>query len=194
MATATKKTTSTTTSTKPAAKKASTKTTPLRERELTTLIEDAGYAAAAVANDAYRTVLDLPKKFDDEINELRTDAPGFVKELPNKARTRAEEFEADVKARVEKYLDKYVDEAKTLRDKATKAVEDRIQSFEKDFDARAKDGRKVVDSLLADERVSGVVEQAKDTGNTVKSFADGLRKRADKAVDEVETSGEKLAS
>lgn len=155
--------------------------TKLFERELTTLIQDAGYAAAALIDDAVEVVRELPGRVEGEVKDVREDAPAFVKDLPNKARATADDLQADLKTRVEKYRGDVEGTIKDVRTRANKELEERVAAFEKAFDARATEGRKVVDTVLHDERVKPLVDRVREAEGQVKDLFTKLTKRDETA-------------
>ena len=148
------------TSKKATAKKASsttrttTRTSPrLLEREPKALLEDAGYAAAGVAHDAVDFARTLPTRLDG----LRSDAEKAAKEAPE----RVKDLRTEVPSRVESTV-------KDVRVRVSKDLQTWLDTFEKRFDTKVADGRKVADSVRSDDRVKRVLEQTDNTRSQVK--------------------------
>jgi hypothetical protein len=170
---------------KPAAKK----TTPLRERHLKVLTSEAGYAAAALADEAISFARELPTKADklratmtetvkpetvkSTVSELRTTVKTQVKHAPAKLKdVKANELLADAKTTVTTY-----------RSKLTKDLDARMSAFEKHFDTRVAAGRKVVAEVKSNEQLTSVLGQASTTSSKIKGAVTSIRKTADVAVD-----------
>jgi ElaB/YqjD/DUF883 family membrane-anchored ribosome-binding protein len=168
-----KKSTARSTSTRPAAKKSTKKATarkqapkrtPLTEREPSVLLETAGYAAAGIAHD----VVELAKGLPTRVGSLRNDA----ERAPETVRS----LRTEVPARVESALT-------TLRERVAKDADRRLASFERQFDAKAAEGKKLVDDIAKDKRVSKVLDQTSNTRSQVKAAVTSVTKTADVAVD-----------
>jgi hypothetical protein len=161
MATTTKKATAKKATTKKAtakkattAKKTTTKKPPrLLERDPQVLLEDVGYAAAGVAHDAIELARTLPSRIEGlrgEVEKAAKEAPERVKDLRTEVPSRVETTVKDVRVRISKDLQAWLD------------------TFEKRFDTKAADGRKVADSVRSDERVKRILEQTDNTRSQVK--------------------------
>lgn len=187
MATTTKKATTK----KATAKKTATKQTTteqattrpprLLERDPQVLLEDAGYAAAGVARDALELARSLPSRIEGlrgEVEKAAKEAPERVKDLRSEVPTRVETTVKDVRVRVGKDLQSWLD------------------TLEKQFDTKAADGRRVADSVRSDERVKRILEQTDNTRSQVKGAITSVvktgtaageagREQADKASSQV---------
>ena len=165
MATTTKKATTKKATTKKAtAKKATAKKTTakkttapkpprLLERDPQVLLEDVGYAAAGVARDAIELARTLPSRIEGlrgEVEKAAKEAPERVKDLRTEVPSRVETTVKDVRVRISKDLQAWID------------------TFEKRFDTKAADGRKVADTVRSDERVKRILEQTDNTRSQVK--------------------------
>ena len=161
MATTTKKATAKKATTKKAtAKKATTTkktTTPkpprLLERDPQVLLEDVGYAAAGVAHDAIELARTLPSRIEGlrgDVEKAAKEAPERVKDLRTEVPSRVETTVKDVRVRISKDLQAWLD------------------TFEKRFDTKAADGRKVADTVRSDQRVKRILEQTDNTRSQVK--------------------------
>ncbi|MFP4312116.1 MAG: hypothetical protein ACLFS9_09095 [Nitriliruptoraceae bacterium] len=165
---AAKKTTRKTTAKKTAARKpAAPKTPSLRERELKVILEDAGYATAGLVND----VVSYAKAIPGQIERLRDDAEHLVEDTPDRLKglrevpEKAEKTLADLRKRLEKDADRY------------------LRNFEKRFDAKAKEGRKLAEDVRKDERVDRVLSQAGNARSQLKGAFTSVSRTADVAVD-----------
>jgi len=190
MATATKKPSTT----KAAPKKAAPKTTPLREREPKVLLTEAGYAVAALADQAITSAKALPAKADELRTELpakakakaeamRATGPDKAKALPQTFRSKLAETRTDVEGAVKSYRSKATARFTDLSSKVTGKLDARLAAFEKHFDARVKAGKSVVTEVKTDERVSAVLEQTDAAVAQVKDAVAMVRKTADTAVE-----------
>lgn len=144
--TATKKTATTT-------KQSTTRPPRLLERDPQVLLEDAGYAAAGVARDALELARTLPSRIEGlrgEVEKAAKEAPERVRDLRSEVPTRVETTVKDVRVRVGKDLQNWLD------------------TLEKQFDTKAADGRRVADSVRSDERVKRILEQTDNTRSQVK--------------------------
>lgn len=140
----TRKSTSTSTAKKPPR---------LLERDPQLLLEDVGYAAAGVVHDAVERARALPSRIDTwrgEVEKAAKDAPERVKDLRTEVPTRVETTVKDVRVRVSKDLQALLD------------------GFEKRFDGKAADGRRIAEEVRSDERVKRVLDQTGNTRSQVK--------------------------
>ncbi len=186
MATATKQTAAkkSTTAKKPAAKKSTTSTakkpaakkatkaapkrTPLLEREPRVVIEDAGYAVTGVIGDVIDLAKDLPTRAESawkNVNDAAKDAPKRAKTLRSETPTKVESQLTELRTRVSKDADRLV------------------ASFEKRFDAKAKEGRKVAERVRKDERVATILDRTSTSRSQVKAAVTSATKTADVAVE-----------
>ena len=191
MATTTKKATAKkATSKKATAKKATAKkttakttTTPksprLLERDPQILLEDVGYAAAGVAHDAIELARTLPSRIEGlrgEVEKAAKEAPERVKDLRTEVPGRVETTVKDVRVRISKDLQTWLD------------------TFEKRFDTKAADGRKVADNVRSDERVKRILEQTDNTRSQVKGAITSVVKTGSAAGEAGREQAETAAS
>lgn len=181
-----KKATARKTATKQTTTKQTTTSRPPRllERDPQALLEDAGYAAAGVARDALELARTLPSRIEGlrgEVEKAAREAPERVKDLRSEVPTRVETTVKDVRVRVGKDLQSWLD------------------TFERQFDTKAADGRKVADSVRSDERVKRILEQTDNTRSQVKGAITSVvktgsvageagREQADKATSQVKAA------
>jgi hypothetical protein len=180
--TAKKSTARKTTAKKTTAKKTTTKRAPkkpaLAEREPLVVLEDAGYAIAGVAHDVVEYAKVLPSKVQGYRGQLTKTAD----QAPDRVKTLAEEAPVKVKTTV-------ID----VRDRLIKDVEGRIKSFEKSFDKKAAEGRKVAEQVKKDERVQRILDQTGNTRSQVKGAVTSVVKTADATVEAGKQAGRKQA-
>ncbi|MFO7778320.1 MAG: hypothetical protein R6V28_08215 [Nitriliruptoraceae bacterium] len=164
-----------TTARKTAPKRAPKTTTPrLRERELRTILEDAGYATAGLVGDVVELAKDLPNRLEHlraEAGEAPTKLKN-VREVPE----RVEETIAELRERLAKDTDKY------------------LESFEGRFDSKAKEGRKLADEVRKDERVSRLLDQADNARSQVRGALTSVSKTADIAVETATEEADRVGS
>ncbi len=150
-ATSKKATTRKSTSTKSTS--TASKSPRLLERDPQVLFEDVGYAAAGVVHDAVERARTLPSRIEawrGEVEKAAKDAPERVKDLKTEVPTRVETTVKDVRVRISKDLQSFLD------------------TFEKRFDGKAADGRKIADEIRSDQRVKRVLDQTGNTRSQVK--------------------------
>jgi hypothetical protein len=70
-----------------------------------------------------------------------------------------------------------------LRERLAKDAERYLETFEKRFDAKAKEGRKLADDVRKDERVSKVLDQADNARSQLRGAFTSVTKTADVAVE-----------
>ncbi len=132
-------------------------------------VSDAGYALAALANDAL---------------ELAGEALQLARELPSKARERAQKTGEMTQERMSEMRD-----LKARRED----LETRIQQFreqaEERFDEKAARGRSLTEGVLNDERVRRVLDQAKTAQSQVKAALTSIRKTGESAASAATTAG-----
>ena len=163
-----KKSTAKTATKKSTARKSTTKRTPLREREPRTLIEDAGYATAGVVGDTVEYLRVLPNKVQGwrgQATKVAKDAPERVKGLRSEAPAKVESTVKDVRERVSKDVDGW------------------LQTFEQKFDGKAAEGRKFADELKSDDRVKKVLDQTGNTRSQVKAAFTSVIKTGEVATE-----------
>lgn len=156
--TAAKKTTRKTTARKPGAKKA-----PLLAREPETLLEDAGYASVAIVND----VVELAKGMPARVERLRDEAAEAAEETPSLLKAAPRMVETSVAH---------------ARERLTKEAERYVARFEKVFDKKAREGRRVADQVKQDERVARILDQTGNTRSQIKAAITSVTKTADVAA------------
>jgi hypothetical protein len=161
-----------TTARKSTAKKTTTKRAPkkpaLVEREPRVVLEDAGYAIAGVASD----VVDFAKVLPSKIQGYRGQFTKTADQAPERVKSLAEEAPVKVKTTV-------ID----VRDRVAKDVEGWIKSFEKNFDKKAAEGRKVAEQVKKDSRVQRILDQTGNTRSQVKGAVTSVVKTADVTVE-----------
>ncbi len=175
-----KKTTKKTAAKKTTAKKAAPKRAPqpatprLRERDLRTILEDAGYATAGLVVD----VVDLARELPNRLEHLRSEAG----EAPNKLKG-----VRDVPERVEETIVE-------LRERLAKDAEKYLESFEDRFDSKAEEGRKLADEVRSDERVSKLLDQADNARSQLRGAFTSVTKTADVAADIASQQADRVSS
>jgi hypothetical protein len=158
-----KKTTAKRTTTKRAPKKPA-----LVEREPRVVLEDAGYAIAGVASDVVEFAKVLPSKvqgYRGQFTKTADEAPERVRAIAEEAPVKVRETVTDVRSRV------------------TKDLEGWIKTFEKNFDKKAAEGRKVAEQVKKDERVQRILDQTGTTRSQVKGAVTSVAKTADAAAE-----------
>jgi hypothetical protein len=181
--TSTKKATARKSTAKKTTAKRTTKRAPkkpaLTEREPRVVLEDAGYAIAGVASDVVEFAKVLPSKiqgYRGQLVKTADEAPETVKHLAE---------EAPVKVR------STVDEVRT---RVTKDLEGWIKSFEKNFDSKAAEGRKVAEQVKKDARVKRILDQTGSTRTQLKGALTSVVKTADVSVEAGRKQAENAAT
>jgi hypothetical protein len=151
---------------------------PLTEREPRVVLEDAGYAIAGVASD----VVDFAKVLPSKLQGYRGQVVKTADAAPERVRTLAEEAPDKVRTTV-------ID----LRDRVSKDVDGWVKSFEKNFDAKAAEGRKLAEQVKNDQRVQRVLDQTGATRSQVKGAVTSVAKTADVAVEAGRKAGKNQA-
>lgn len=168
-ATAKKATAKKTTAKQSTTKATTTKKSPrLLERDPQVLLEDVGYAAAGVAHDAVELARTLPNRVQGlrgEVEKVAKEAPERVKGLRTDVPSRVETTVKDVRVRVSTDLQAWLD------------------TFEKRFDTKAADGRKVAKDVRSDQRVKRILEQTDNTRSQVKGAITSVVKTGSVATD-----------
>jgi hypothetical protein len=141
---------------------------PFAEREPRVLAEDASYAAAGLAVDAVTIVRSATAKLE----ELRAEARKAADDPAATLRSLTETAPATVTRTVG-----------DVRGRLVAELEAAIAVFEKTFDAKATEGRKLVESLRSDDRVAKLLDQTSSTRSQVKAALTSVTKTADVAVD-----------
>jgi hypothetical protein len=171
--TARKSTAKKTTATKRAPKKPA-----ITEREPRVVLEDAGFAIAGVAHDVVEYAKVLPSKvqgYRGQLTKTADQTPERVKHLAEDAPEKVRSTVTDVRTRV------------------TKDLEGWIKSFEKNFDKKAAEGRKVYEQVKKDERVQRLLDQTGNTRSQVKGAVTSVVKTADVATEAGMQAGRKQA-
>jgi hypothetical protein len=157
---------------KTTAKRTTTKRAPqkpaLVEREPRVVLEDAGYAIAGVASDVVEFAKVLPSKvqgYRGQFTKTADEAPERVRAIAEEAPVKVRETVTDVRSRV------------------TKDLEGWIKTFEKNFDKKAAEGRKVAEQVKKDERVQRILDQTGTTRSQVKGAVTSVAKTADAAAE-----------
>jgi hypothetical protein len=151
----------------------------LTEREPRVVLEDAGYAVAGVASDVVEFAKVLPSKiqgYRGQLVKTADEAPETVKHL-------AEEAPVKVKSTVD-----------GLRTRVTKDVEGWVKSFEKNFDSKAAEGRKVAEQVKKDARVQRILDQTGSTRSQLKGALTSVVKTADVSVEAGRKQAENAAT
>lgn len=143
------------------------KRAPLAEREPKILAEDASYAAAGLAVDA----VTLVRHAIDKLEELRTEV--------SKA---AGDPAATVKSVTENGPATVTRTANDVRDRFVAELETAIANFESQFDTKAIEGRKLVESMKKDSRVAKLLEQSATARSQVKAALTSVTKTVGAAV------------
>jgi hypothetical protein len=180
--TAKKSTARKTTAKKTTAKRSTTKRTPkkpaLTEREPKVVLEDAGYALAGVANDVVEFAKVLPSKLQGYRGQLTKQAD----QAPERVRSLVEEAPVKVRSTVE-----------DVRTRVVKDVEGRVRSFERTFDKKAAEGRKVAEQVKKDARVKRILDQTGNTRAQVKGAVTSVVKTADVTLEAGRKAGKEQA-
>jgi hypothetical protein len=140
---------------------------PLAEREPRTLAEDATYATAGFAIDAVTIVRNATVKLE----ELRT----AVQKAAGDPGATVRGVTATGPATVTRT-------AQDVRGRLVAELETAIASFETQFDAKAIEGRKLVESLKKDPRVAKLLDQTSNTRSQVKAALTSMTRTVDAAV------------
>lgn len=146
----------------------STKRPPLRDREPIVVLEDAGYAVTGVLGDVIDLAKDLPSRaegFFRQFESTAKDTPKRIKELRTEAPTRFESQLTELRERVAKDSDRV------------------LSSFEKIFDSKAAEGRKLADQVKQDERIATLLERTTTSRSQVKAAVTSATKTADVAFE-----------
>ena len=165
---ATKSTAAKSSSTSAKASTKSTKRPPLRDREPIVVLEDAGYAVTGVLGDVIDLAKDLPSRaegFWRQFESTAKDTPKRIKELRTEAPSRFESQLTELRERVAKDSDRF------------------LSSFEKAFDSKAAEGRKLADQVKQDERIATLLERTTTSRSQVKAAVTSATKTADVAFD-----------
>jgi hypothetical protein len=157
---------------KPAAKRASTtarkpatpKKQPLLEREPVVLLEDAGYAYVGLVGD----VVELAKGLPARVEKLRDESVDAAEEVPSLLKATPRMIEHSLTA---------------ARERAHKEAERYLAKFEKVFDKKAAEGRKLAEEVKSDERVASVLRQTENTSQQIRGAVTSVTKTPQVAVD-----------
>ncbi|WP_052667232.1 hypothetical protein [Nitriliruptor alkaliphilus] len=148
--------------------KVAPKRSPLTEREPRILAEDASYAAAGLAVDA----VILVRAATTKLEELRAEVQKVAADPATTVKNVTEQGPATVTRT-----------AQDLRGRLVAELESAIASFESTFDAKATEGRKLVESLKKDARVAKLLDQTSATRAQVKAALTSVTKTVDVAVE-----------
>jgi hypothetical protein len=146
--------------------KVSPERAPIVEREPRILAEDASFAAAGLAVDA----VTLVKQASTKLEELRAEVRRAAGDPAATFRSVSETAPATVTRTVGDVRGRLVAELETA-----------IAAFEKTFDAKAIEGRKLVESLKSDERVAKLLDQTSSTRSQVKAALTSVTRTVDLA-------------
>jgi hypothetical protein len=156
---------------KPAAKRASTarkpatpKKQPLLEREPAVLLEDAGYAYVGLVGD----VVELAKGLPARVEKLRDESVDAAEEVPSLIKATPRMIEHSLAA---------------ARERAQKEAERYLARFEKVFDKKAAEGRKLAEEVKSDERVAAVLRQTENTTQQIRGAVTSVTKTPQVAAD-----------
>lgn len=160
-----------TTARKPAAKRTTTarkpaapKTQPLLEREPQVLLEDAGYAYVGLVGD----VVELAKGLPARVEKLRDESVDAAEEVPSLVKATPRMIEHSLVA---------------ARERAQQEAERYLAKFEKVFDKKAAEGRKLAEEVKSDERVAAVLRQTENTSQQIRGAVTSVTKTPQVAVD-----------
>lgn len=152
-----------TTTRKPAAKRAP-KRQPLLEREPATLLEDAGYASIGIVGD----VVELAKGLPARVEKLRDESIDAAEEVPSLLMATPRMIEHSLEV---------------ARERAQKEAERQLARFEKIFDKKAAEGRKLAEEIKGDDRVAAVLRQTESTSQQIRGAVTSVTKTPQVAVD-----------
>jgi hypothetical protein len=141
--------------------KVSPKRAKLAEREPKILAEDASYAAAGLAVDAVTQVRHAIDKLDElraEVSKAAGDPSATVKNVTENAPATVTRTATDV------------------RDRLVAELETAIANFETQFDTKATEGRKLVESMKKDSRVATLLDQSSSSRSQVKAAITSVTK------------------
>jgi hypothetical protein len=147
--------------------KVSPERAPLADREPKILAEDASYAAAGLAVDAVTLVKSAIAKLEelrDEVQKAAGDPAGTVKNVTENGPATVTRTAHDVRGR-------FVAELETA-----------VANFEAQFDTKATEGRKLVESMKKDDRIAKLLEQSSSTRAQVKAALTSVTKTVGAAV------------
>jgi hypothetical protein len=147
--------------------KVSPERAPIVEREPRILAEDASFAAAGLAVDAVSVVRHASAKIDElraEVKKAAGDPAAAFKSLSETAPATVTRTVGDVRGRL------------------VAELESAIAVFEKTFDAKAIEGRKLVESLKSDDRIAKLLDQTSSTRSQVKAAVTSVTKTVDVAL------------
>ncbi len=148
--------------------KVAPKRAPIAEREPRIIAEDASFAAAGLAVDAVTLVRNATTKLEQLRGEVRkavSDPAATIKGVSETAPATVTRTVGDV------------------RERLVAELETAIASFEKTFDSKATDGRKLVESLKSDPRVAKLLDQSGTTRSQVKAALTSVTKTVDVALE-----------
>ncbi|MEX1177513.1 MAG: hypothetical protein WEB09_03540 [Nitriliruptor sp.] len=147
--------------------KVSPERAPIAEREPRTIAGDASYAAAGLAVDA----LTLIRNANAKIEQLRTEV-----------RKAAGDPVATFKGVSEAAPSTVTRTVGDVRGRLVAELETAIAQFEKTFDSKATEGRKLVETLKNDTRIAKFLDQSGNTRSQVKAALTSVTKTLDVAL------------
>ncbi len=136
--------------------------------------QDAGYALAALANDAL---------------ELANEALQLARQLPGKAQERAHQASERAQDRAQELRD-----LKTRREDLEQRVRELRELAEERFDEKAAQGRSITEGILSDERVRRVLDQARTAQSQIKAALTSIRRTGEDAAGAASSAGKEQAS
>jgi hypothetical protein len=154
---AAKRTTTTTTTKTTTRKPATAKKQPLLEREPVVLLEDAGYAYVGLVGD----VVELAKGLPARVEKLRDESVDAAEEVPSLIKAAPRMIEHSLVA---------------ARERAQLEAERYLAKFEKVFDKKAAEGRKLAEEVKSDERVAAVLRQTENTSQQIRGAVTSVTK------------------
>jgi hypothetical protein len=158
-------TTTRTTTTRTTTRKPTTpKKQPLLAREPSMLLEDAGYAYVGLVGD----VVELAKGLPARVEKLRDESVDAAEEVPSLLMATPRMIEHSLTV---------------ARERALQEAERYLARFEKVFDKKAAEGRKLAEEVKSDERVAAVLRQTENTSQQIRGAVTSVTKTPQVAVD-----------
>jgi hypothetical protein len=152
---------------------------PIAEREPRVIAEDASFAAAGLAVDAVGIVRNATAKLDElraEVRKAAGDPAATFKSLSETAPATVTRTVEDVRGRL------------------VAELETAIAAFERTFDEKATEGRKLAESLKNDDRVAKLLDQSASTRSQVKAALTSVTRTVDVAFGAGRKQAETAAS
>jgi hypothetical protein len=128
------------------------------------LLEDAGYAYVGLVGD----VVELAKGLPARVEKLRDESVDAAEEVPSLLKATPRMIEHSLAA---------------ARERAQKEAERYLAKFEKVFDKKAAEGRKLAEEVKSDERVAAVLRQTENTSQQIRGAVTSVTKTPQVAVD-----------